>query len=525
MVPDLNPQDAQLATLYAELRALRAEVAKLRQVNHTLREDNQALRDEVARLKGHKGKPNIGPSRLAPDPKPPAKKGARRSKLSAPRLPRVETLKPLHVPPGSRFKGYSSYRVQELILSSELIEYRLERWLTPDGELLTAPLPPGQVGSHFGPTLRQFVLYQYHHAHVTEPLLLEELREWGISLSSGELHRLITEEHQAFHQEKDELLRVGLRVSEHIHVDDTGARHQGKNGFCTHIGNDWFAWFQSTPSKSRKNFLDLLRAGRKDYVLGQSATDYMAQQDLPKGVVERLVAQGEQTFENEAAWEKALQEWGIQSPRHRQVVTEGALLGSALANGMNPELAVMSDDAGQFNVMCHLLCWVHAERNLAKLVGFNDEQRADLEQVRTKVWGLYRDLQAYGAAPEEAAKAGLSERFDELCRTRTSFTLLNLALERLGKNKAELLVVLERPGVPLHNNLSEGDIREYVKRKKMSGGTRSEEGRQGRDTFASLKKTCRKLGVSFWSYLKDRLMGGNLIQPLPQLVEARAQAR
>ena len=92
-------------------------------------------------------------------------------------------------------------------------------------------------------------------------------------------------------------------------------------------------------------------------------------------------------------------------------------------------------------------------------------------------------------------------------------------------NKAELLVVLERPGVPLHNNLSEGDIREYVKRKKMSGGTRSEEGRQGRDTFASLKKTCRKLGVSFWSYLKDRLMGGNLIQPLPQLVEARAQAR
>ena len=73
----------------------------------------------------------------------------------------------------------------------------------------------------------------------------------------------------------------------------------------------------------------------------------------------------------------------------------------------------------------------------------------------------------------------------------------------MGRNKRVLLLVLERPDLPLHNNLSEGDIREYVKRRKISGGTRSEEGRRSRDTFASLKKTCRKLGVSFWSFLND----------------------
>jgi hypothetical protein len=104
---------------------------------------------------------------------------------------------------------------------------------------------------------------------------------------------------------------------------------------------------------------------------------------------------------------------------------------------------------------------------------------------------------------------------------KTDFQLLNLALQRLHSNKAELLLVLDRPEIPLHNNLSENDIREYVKRRKVSGGTRSENGRRCRDTFTSLKKTCRKLGVSFWQYLSDRISGKNSIPPIAQLVEQK----
>jgi hypothetical protein len=99
---------------------------------------------------------------------------------------------------------------------------------------------------------------------------------------------------------------------------------------------------------------------------------------------------------------------------------------------------------------------------------------------------------------------------------------LSHALRRLHKNKAELLLVLERPEVPLHNNTSERDIREYVKKRKISGSTRSQSGRRCRDTFASLKKTCRKLGISFWQLLEDRLSGRNTIPRLPELVRRRA---
>ncbi len=145
--------------------------------------------------------------------------------------------------------------MQDLVIRPQVTLYRAEKWLTPDGKLITGKIPLNNASaSHFGPTLHSFVLYQYYHSLVTEPLILEKLREWGIRISSGQLHRLVTEGKAKFHQEKDEILRVGLSVSKHIHVDDTGARHRGKNGYCTHIGNELFAWFETTNSRNRINF-------------------------------------------------------------------------------------------------------------------------------------------------------------------------------------------------------------------------------------------------------------------------------
>jgi len=139
-----------------------------------------------------------------------------------------------------------------------------------------------------------------------------------------------------------------------------------------------------------------------------------------------------------------------------------------------------------------------------------------------KIWELYAELKAYKKLPGEEKKALLEKRFDEICKSKTCFISLNNALKRLHKNKSELLRVLERPDIPLHNNLSENDIREYVKKRKISGSTRSNSGRLCRDTFTSLKKTCRKLGVSFWEYLTDRVTGRNAIPLLPDLIRLRA---
>src|SRR6266436_4492155 len=260
-----------------------------------LEERIQQLEDEIARLKGLKTRPRIAPSALETPPRPPldpdAKRpgSAKRSKTAELTITTEEVIRLVDKPPGSIFKGYEDFVVQDLVLQPRVIRYRRERWLTPDGQSLVAPLPADVVpGSHYGPDLICFILHQYHHQHVTQPLLLEQLHQLGIDISAGELSRLLTEGKDPFHQEKAELLPAALAVSAYVQVDDTGARHQGHNGSCTHIGNELFAFFASTGSKSRLNFLDILRRPQTDYRINKQTVAYWQRQKLPAEVIHKL---------------------------------------------------------------------------------------------------------------------------------------------------------------------------------------------------------------------------------------------
>lgn len=493
-------------------------------------EDIQKLRDEIAILKGLKAKPKINPSTLENEKqgKKERKKnrgGAKRSKLAELEIHETVDLRVPRekLPAGSQFKGHRMYTVQDIEFSVRNTQYRIERWLLPTGEYLEGELPENVCG-HFGSQLRAFVLYQYHQCHVTQPLLLEELREFEIDISSGQLDRLLSEDKDGFHEEKEAILRSALAASKYIQADDTGARHGGQNGVCTHIGNEFFSWFSSTRYKSRINFLGLLRAGRTDYVFNEKALEYMERQKLPETIRILLLGQPLRKMKNEEELQNLLRILAITRSRHIRIITEGGLLGSLVENGLRKDLIVLSDDAGQFAVWMHALCWIHAERTVKVLIPFSDAQRHALDRVRDEIWTYYRELKAYQKAPSSEMKENLRKRFDEIFTQRTGFATLDCSLKRLYRNKEELLLVLEHPAVPLHNNGAEQSIREYVKRRKVSGGTRSSSGRQCRDTFTSLKKTCRKLGVSFWDYLQDRVNGANFLPYLPNLVTQSALA-
>ncbi len=188
-----------------------------------------------------------------------------------------------------------------------------------------------------------------------------------------------------------------------------------------------------------------------------------------------------------------------------------------VAHGFLPDTVIVSDDAGQFNVGRHALCWVHAERLIHKLVGFNECQRQAIERTRARVWRFYKALKAYCRDPTARAKAALDKRFERLFSTRTGFATLDRLLMRLRANKDELLLALERPDIPLHTNGSENAIRCRVTRREISGGTRS-------DAFLGLIETCAKLGIPFRDYLGSRLMveSAPVIAPLPNIVRQRA---
>src|SRR3954447_25405663 len=259
-----------------------------------------AQRTEIARLKGLKGRPALKPSGMekASEPKPPSPPKGRRGPVT-PRVAVEDQLIKASVPPGSRFKGYADFLVQDLVLRVCCIRYRRERWLTPDGQLVVAPLPSG-VDGHFGPELRRFVLAQYHQGQVTVPRLVAQLRAIGLAISTRQVMRLLIEGQQRFLDEARDVLRAGRAQAAWIPVDHAGARHKAANGTCTQIGNDHFAWFGTTASKSRLNFLELLRAGHPDYVINAEALAYMRERGLSASLIEQLAGQPDHTFPEEA---------------------------------------------------------------------------------------------------------------------------------------------------------------------------------------------------------------------------------
>jgi hypothetical protein len=488
-------------------------------------EQIQLLKDEIARLKNQPPRPDIKPSSLGKKKKrstgslPKKRAGSKkRSKTVHLKIHKTKPIEPENIPAGSEFRSYRDFVVQDLVIKPCNTRFRLKVYQTPDGDWVTGKLPAYLNGKHFGPTLIRFILYQHYHCHVTQPSLLEQLDEFGIDISAGQLSNLLIEEKERFHREKERILSVGLQVSGYVNVDDTGARHKGQNGYCTHIGNELFSWFESTGSKSRINFLKLMRAGHSDCAINMDAVCYMQSNKLPQEVLNTINENLGMIFANDSQWNDFLTENGIVKDRHVQIATEGVLIGSIIEHGISKHLVIVSDDAGQFNVLLHALCWIHANRAIDKIIPFTDQAQKDLDTVKDQVWQLYEGLKAYKQNPRPKDKKRLNAMFDDIFTQATSSAVLNSALKRIYNNKSELLLVLERPDIPLHNNGAENAIREYVKRRKISGGTRSDTGRKCRDTFTSLKKTCRKLGVSFWQYLKDRIENIGLIPDLSELV-------
>jgi hypothetical protein len=478
-----------------------------------------ALRDEIVRLKGGPGRPdikanvkNLKPSGMekASEARPAdprdgrRKRGGVRSKLTIDEERKLEA----DAPPGSRFKGYASFLVQDLAIRPHVTDFLRECWRTSDGKKVMAPLPPG-VDGHFGPELRRFVLALYHQGQVTAARLVGLLRGIGVLISKRQVVRLLIDGKQSFVDEARAVLRAGLTHAAWITVDDTGARHKGKNGFCTQIGNDHFTFFATTGSKSRLNFLDLLRAGHDDYVVNEEALAYMRGRALAGPVIASLSEHENRVFADRAAWNAHLDRLGVSAlkvhPDPVTVATEGALWGSVKAHGFLANAVIVSDDAGQFNVGPHGLCWIHSERLVHKLDTFTDAQRAAQQRIRGLIWPFYRNLKAWRRHPSPARKATLSARFDRIFGHKTGFVALDRLLKRQRANKNELLMVLERPDIPLHTNGSENDVRCQVEKRKISGGTRSDAGRSRRDAFLGNLKTCAKNGIAFWDYLGARL--------------------
>jgi len=518
--------------LIHEVRRLDAENKKLGGALAKLKVEHQAVKDELARLKHLPPRPPIKPSGMdrATDAQGPegggGEKGGRSTQRRGSQLDKLTVGATVVVtakaPAGSRHKGYEDIVVQDLSLKPTATRYRRERWETPDGETIVANLDSGIVGG-YGPHLHRLVLALHFSGQVTCERIVALLNGMGVVISKRQVVRLLTTKLETFRAEDAAVLKAGLSGA-YVTVDDTGARHAGKSGYTRQLGSCNFTAFRTGPSKSRLAFLSRLCGGTSLYVINEAAFDYMKGRDLPQTVIDKFAGHEARIFASSGEWERHLQALALGKmkvlPDPVLIASEAALWGAIHHQGLLQGTVIVSDDAGQFRIGVHALCWVHAERLVHKLIPANDKQRNAVEVAKRMIWWFYRCLKDYKLAPSPEQAELLRSRFDRIFkRARTGYATLDSLLKRLHRHKDELLRVIERPEIPLNTNASENDIRAFVTKRKISGGTVSDKGRDARDIMLGLAKTCMKLKVSFYDFIGDRLgIPGPKIPDLATLV-------
>ena len=431
------------------------------------------------------------------------------------------------MPEGAVLNNYQEYTVQDLIIKRKVTCFRVARYKLPDGSYKTAPLPQ-EVNGHFGNGVKQYILHQYHACHVTQQKIHKTLIDIGIQISEGQINNILLEETLPFEQEYDKTLEAGIAVAKDTSLegDDSGHRHKGKNATVFVIRNKFFTYFKSTNSKSRVSLLKILRGKNADYAINEVALAYFDSYNPARDLFNKIEQHKGRVFANDAEWNAFLEELNINAvtvgKNSRKVLLEAVLLGSAVEHGLDPHTRFLSDGASTYDILVHALCWIHAERAIKKIVAKNDAEALEIDRLLDEIWDYYRELKQYQESPTEQAKKYLDKQFDVIFGQIIEGEQLAIVLRGFREKKIALLQVLNHPQVPLHNNGSERDIRPRVTQRKISGGTRSDEGCRARDIGGSLVSTCRKNGISSWDFFGDRLRKSTQIPYLPDLIFQKA---
>jgi len=529
-----NIQDENARQLVVRLLNL---IEALSADNRDAQAENQRLRDEINRLKGEQGKPKI----KANTPKPPRvdyssekerrkpkphQKRAKKAKLEIHREQTLEVDK-ASLPPDAEFKGYEDVVVQDIIFRADNVCFHKEKyWARLTGRTYLAPLPLGYDGQ-FGPGLKALALTLYFGGGMSEPKILGLYENTGVQISAGQLSNLLVKRQEEFHAEKEEVCEAGLRSTPWQHIDQTSTRVDGQSQHCNIVCNPLYTVYTTTPGKDRLSVLDVLRNGReRRFRLNDEALGYLESAPLSKATRNWLSAEcKDQDWDEKAFAQRLDTRWPDLSVQQRQAILSAAAVAAYHADEGIPLVRLLvCDDAPQFNWLTEelALCWVHEGRHYKKLMPVFVHHLQLLSDFRKQFWDFYDELLAYQQHPTPEESTRLETEFDRLFSTCTGYDALDARIAKTRGKKASLLMVLKYPEIPLHNNPAELEARQRVRKRDVSFGPRTQEGVKAWDTFMSLAATARKLGISFYQYIHDRISKANQIPSLASLIEACA---
>ncbi len=538
MFTSVDPNDIEDENARQVIIWLLNLVEELKQENGDLRAEVQELRDENNRLKGEQGQPDVKPNKKKKKQEHSSeterrrpKKRRKSNKVDKIEIDREETLviDKQELPADAQFKGHEPVVVQDIAIKTDNVRFWKEKYYAPStGKSYLASLPAGYEGE-FGPGLRALVITLYHASGMTEPKIIEFLSYFNISISAGQVSNLLIKKNEIWQTEKDEIYKAGLGSSSWQHIDDTSTRVDGQNHYCHVIGNPLYTSYFTRPRKDRLTIIEVLQNISEAHFLFNERTQGWLETFAVPQWVQRTIAGWPHHLLLSYDQIKTLVNTDLARLNEQQQarVFEAAALSAYHTQTVMPIIPLLlSDDAPQFKSITdeHALCWVHEGRHYKKLTPFLDHHRQLLDQFQTKFWEFYHKLQHYRAGPSPPQATRLAQAFDTLFSSVTGYDALDQRIAKTKAKKDALLKVLLHPEIPLHNNPAELGARQRVRKRDISFGPRTPDGVAAWDIFMTLVATAKKLNVSFFAYIHDRVSGLNTLPSLAELIKQRSPA-
>lgn len=518
---------------------LRAAINILQNIIEVLIDDRaqqaktiQKLQDEINRLKGEQPRPKPRPDSKGKDHSSEKDRKERQSKKTKKkRTPKKGTIKADRtvvcklnknkLPSDAIHKGHTSVIIQDIKVMTDNIRFERETYYSPSlNKTFMADLPAGYDGE-FGPGIKTLVLSLYNHSNMTQPGVLDFLQTTGVVISAATVSRILTDDHEVFHQEKEDIIDAGLQ-SEYQHMDDTTGRVNGKAHYVHILSNPLYTAFFTRLRKDRLTLLEILCRGDLKFLFNQETSELMVAMGLPKTHINRLSHYKIDGLLNQAQIDQALLQMfpkpNTQKNNKRLITEAGAITYYRTLPHTIKHL--MADDAKQFNYLADhkALCWIHEGRHYKKITPFFKRHRLCVKAFLTRFWDFYRDLLNYKNNPSEDLAIKLSDDFDALFSTETGYDVLDARIKLTKDKKDALLLALKFPFLPLHNNDAEGGAQHQARLRDIHLQTKNTKGTEVKDTFATIVKTARKLKVNVMDYLHDRITKKFVMPSLASLI-------
>ena len=501
-----------------------------------LQKENQKLRDEINHLKGEQGQPKIRKQTSRNEDisseeerkkrkvkKERNKKDKKKEKLVVHKTERRFVDKS-ELPEDVVFKGYHSTISQDILISPCNIRFEREVYYSPSlKKSIMAPLPEGYTGD-FGPSIKALILDLHHQKEMTESSIHSFLTTHGIKISKASISRILTDNHDTFHQEKEAIVSAGLKSSEYQQMDDTGARVNGKNHYMHILCNEFYTAYFTRKDKSRLTIIDILSQGDMKFYFNECAYALMEQMQISQKMLDSLKGSSPKPVmdrdEVDIFLKKLLPD-ATKQKTNRQIILEASAI---ICYQSKPDAIkiLLTDDAPQFKQITELLalCWIHDGRHYKKLSPIIPLHRKILDDFLEQYWDYYHELLQYQENPSPVLAEILSMQFDTLFSTITEYKKLDERILKTKHKKDTLLQVLRCSALPLHNNTSELGARKQARYRDISFHTINQKGTEANDTFKTIVQTAKKLGVNSYQYLRDRISNTLPRPSLPTLILA-----